>query len=190
MTKTKPEKLQVLKEAQKFSLRNVNLDKFKVVPYYPNIAVSEDNEYIFINPQRSTSIGVKTPAVNRLKNGHLCSLQVCCGYRIDLNGKRHPIVHNFGKLVLWANGIFEPDDLQVEVDHIDRDPTNNHLSNLRWADRFMNTKNRDFSHLIKKHEQMAKEKGFATWGEYMRYFRDNKKKLTESNNESVNTDNI
>lgn len=179
MTKTKPEKLQVFKEAQQIVLHNVNLDKFKVVPYYPNIAVSEDNEYIFINPQRSTSVGVKTPSANRLKNGHLCSLQVCCGYRTDSNGKRHPIVHNFGKLVLWANGIFEPDDLQVEVDHIDRDPTNNHLSNLRWVDRFTNAKNRNFTNLIEKHAQMAKEKGFDTWGEYMRHFRAQKKKLSE-----------
>jgi len=30
-----------------------------------------------------------------------------------------------------------------EVDHIDRNRTNNHVSNLRWADRSMNTRNKD-----------------------------------------------
>ena len=29
-----------------------------------------------------------------------------------------------------------------EVDHIDRDPTNNHVSNLRWADRSINNRNK------------------------------------------------
>ena len=179
MAKAKQETLLALKEAQKLALRNVNLDKFKVVPYYPNIAVSEDNEYIFINPQRTRSIGVKKPASNRLKNGHLCSLQVCCGYRTDENGKKHPIVHNFGKLVLWANGIFEPDDVQVEVDHIDRDPTNNHLTNLRWADRHANVKNRDFTYLNFRHQEMAKEKGYERWTDYMRSFK-NKNTSTEA----------
>ena len=177
MAKAKPETLLVFKEAQKLALRNVNLDKFKIVPYYPNIAVSEDNEYIFINPQRSSSVGVKKPASNRLKNGHLCSLQVCVGYRKDAAGKQHPIVHNFGKLVLWANGIFEPDDVQIEVDHIDRNPANNHLTNLRWASRCANVKNRDFTNIISRHEEMAKEKGYESWTAYMREFKAQKKKL-------------
>jgi hypothetical protein len=60
---------------------------------------------------------------------------LCCNLRE--NGKRkHFSIHRLVALVYIPN----PDNLP-EVDHIDGDHTNNHVSNLRWCSRSQNNQN-------------------------------------------------
>lgn len=59
-------------------------------------------------------------------------------YVITLLGKEY----RCHQLVLLLNGIY-PAEGQNEVDHIDRNPGNNLISNLRWTNRSGNIKNRN-----------------------------------------------
>jgi len=64
-----------------------------------------------------------------------------CGYKIlalrNPDGVKNQLVHR----LLAIQFIENPNNLP-EIDHIDRDKTNNNLSNLRWADDFVNSQNR------------------------------------------------
>ena len=51
-----------------------------------------------------------------------------------------------------------------EVDHIDRDPTNNHFSNLRWCDRSTNTMNREiFKNNKSGFKNISQRKDSGSW---------------------------
>lgn len=58
-------------------------------------------------------------------------------YRVEILGT----IYRCHRLVLILNGIYPPKGCN-EVDHIDRDPSNNALSNLRWSSRSLNCKNK------------------------------------------------
>lgn len=72
-------------------------------------------------------------------------LQVCvCVYRHNAYSK----VFNVGRLVLDAYNVEQTKDedgvLRTEVDHVDNDPFNNNLDNLRWSTRKENLANRKY----------------------------------------------
>ena len=58
-------------------------------------------------------------------------------YKVVVLGVEYPC----HQLVLWLSGI-EPTEGFTEVDHIDRNPSNNLVSNLRWTNRSGNIRNR------------------------------------------------
>jgi hypothetical protein len=58
-------------------------------------------------------------------------------YRVTVCGLAYRATH----VVLLLNGVYPPLGC-TEVDHIDRDPCNNRLSNLRWTNRSRNLSNR------------------------------------------------
>ena len=70
------------------------------------------------------------------------------GYYGFIFGKKHMLLHR----MLAEAFIPNPENLP-EVDHIDRNRTNNSLSNLRWADRVEQNNNRDLSNMIKKYSK-------------------------------------
>jgi hypothetical protein len=86
--------------------------------------------------------------------------EICCEYPHEvrnastqqvLKPRRHPngyVAYNFGHMdrvlhhrLIASQWIPNPDNLQ-EVDHIDRDPANNHIENLRWITRSSNNRNK------------------------------------------------
>lgn len=77
------------------------------------------------------------------KKGHLLSSQVCVWRS---NGGKSSKVVNLGRLVLDAFDIEQTYDdegvLRTEVYHVNHDPSDNRLDNLRWATRKENIANR------------------------------------------------
>ena len=60
--------------------------------------------------------------------------------RVGLSHNTYCVVRNVSRLV--AQAFIPPVEGRLTVDHIDIDTTNNHASNLRWADRKMQNENR------------------------------------------------
>ena len=50
----------------------------------------------------------------------------------------HKYIHR-----LVGETYLKPDETRPEIDHIDRNPRNNHISNLRWANKSENALNRN-----------------------------------------------
>ena len=72
-----------------------------------------------------------------------------------------------------------------EVDHIDRDPTNNHYSNLRWCDRSINCQNRNiFKNNICRIKNIRYHKSKNNW-EYRKEIRGNKFTFAHKNKNIV-----
>ena len=102
----------------------------------------------FSNYEVSTEGQVRNVKTNRIlknnKNPH-------GRYQILLCGNGKPITCRTHRLVALA---FIPNiEGKPEVDHIDRNPLNNNVSNLRWAARSENLYNRDYYHKGTKESQ-------------------------------------
>ena len=95
------------------------------------------------------------------KKGYLLQCQVCVWRS---NGGTSSKVVNLGRLVLDAYDIEQTYDdegvLRTETEHINRDPSDNRLENLRWATRKENIANRRKNNPIwlKNPEVIAKRK--------------------------------
>ena len=124
----------------------INGEQFKKCKEYPKFYVSKSGKYVtVINGHISD---VKLGSKNYNKNGYPLQVQVGLGTTyISENGKRSHGNINLGKLVLltWVGPSKKTDAAGKErntVDHIDRNPFNNDLSNLRWASVSENLKNK------------------------------------------------
>jgi hypothetical protein len=74
----------------------------------------------------------------KAKAGARAGTRYTDGYwKVACRGKFFPVAH----IVLILSGVY-PESHQTEADHIDRDKENNDVTNLRWADRFIQNNNR------------------------------------------------
>lgn len=94
--------------------------------------------HLALDPSSPSGLIWIKPTSRKVKAGMVAGYDNGTGYyKIQLNGKRYRASH----LVLRLNGIF-PGEGHTEVDHIDRNPWNNSVSNLRWTNRSGNLSNR------------------------------------------------
>lgn len=97
-------------------------------------------QYIELDPSSPSGIRWLAKSINKSNSnpGKPAGCKNKQGYfRLELLGKNYPC----HRLVLIMNGIL-PQFGCTEVDHIDRNPSNNSLSNLRWVSRSLNNKNK------------------------------------------------
>ena len=148
-----------------------NIDKTRLIKPYETIKKEKVDETIVIeyNPdfiEANTEIwkdifgyGGKYQVSNygnvkSLSYGKYYKLMKCGttdgGYKnvkLTLNGFKHYKIHRLVALH-FIKGMT---DIKKEVDHIDRNPTNNHYKNLKWASRTENNNNKDIVEYAKKY---------------------------------------
>ena len=93
-------------------------------------------EYFELDPSLPSGLRWRKKRLNIVVGQAAGCLNQSGYYVVKLFGKRY----GCHRLVLILNGHLPPDS-KSEVDHIDRNTTNNLLSNLRWVSRGQNTAN-------------------------------------------------
>ena len=108
----------------------------------PNIFVSKNGQCVRRGTRRVNQ-GTKT--YNRYN--YPIAVLINAGTYTTKQGSSAAKAVNIGRLVLdaWCPN---PDSKNLQCDHIDRNPFNNTLSNLRWVTKEENMKNRDLSKLV------------------------------------------
>ena len=107
------------------------------IPGYPGYEVS-DHGHVRRNGR------VKKP---RSDNGY---------FRVDLS--RNDIQKSYYIHRLVAIAFLPPIEGKDTVDHIDRNPLNNHVSNLRWASRHDQNMNREYPLGVSGHRHIHKQR--------------------------------
>lgn len=110
----------------------------------PAIAIL--NEYFDLDPSLSSGLKWSTKEVNKFNAnaGKPAGWKDSHGYyKVQLLGK----TYGCHRLILLMNGVSPPQGCN-EVDHLDRDPSNNLLSNLRWVSHSTNISNRHYKNSI------------------------------------------
>lgn len=113
-------------------------EEFKAIEGFENYGVSNYGRVMRLTPAYNTSPGqIKTPQRNK-KTGY-CHVKVSGSL-----GKRSMSLHR-----LVAEAFLPNPNGYKEIDHIDRDKTNNHIDNLRWCTRGENLENMEPPRTIK-----------------------------------------
>lgn len=97
------------------------------------------HEFFRVSSSSITGIEWKVSPNKGIEPGHPAGTKTSKGYyETKLKGKRYKC----HKLVLLLSGVFPYGENSV-IDHIDRDRSNNKLSNLRWVTKSQNQFNRE-----------------------------------------------
>ena len=145
---------------------NINGVDFKQCPNHPRFFVSKEGSYF--TKVKGVFGPIKEGIKNYNKHGYPLQAMVCTGENyITKNGKKAVRVVNLGKLVLltWVGEdktVDERGEPRNEVDHINRDPFDNRLDNLRWVSRTENQHNRKFTTPSWCHTPEARQKAVET----------------------------
>lgn len=166
--------------------------EFKNCSRFPKFFVSKDGRYIIVKSKNGKLdvSEIKEGTRNYNKEGYPVQVMVSTGERYKTKKGTFAVrVINLGRLVLltWVGESKETDPEgreRCEVDHINRNPFDNRLENLRWVSREENCANKKkinpvWCHTeeqVKYRNELAKQKGFANWGTYIRWCRSQKKK--------------
>lgn len=106
---------------------------------YPKIYIAKNGSYIIPESKNPEKIRTGTKMFN--SKGYPLCVELCTTipYQIDDKIIAKRVVVNIGRIVLevWKNEF----DENLEVDHIDRNPFNNNIENLRLVTKLENMKN-------------------------------------------------
>ena len=113
--------------------KNIIIEELKIIKDYPNYSISNLGYVINNRTKRKLK-----NLIQKYKSGYQC-------YRVNLYNGGKPKNAKIHKL-LGEYFITNPKpDIYNEIDHINRNPLDNDLSNLRWCNRSINTQNTNVS---------------------------------------------
>lgn len=122
----------------KITLNNI---EYRQTTTCPRIYIAQDGSYIIPESNKPDLIRRGSNLYNKKKYPLQTAICTTVKYNIDNKVISKSVVKNVGRLVLdaWKNEI----DESLEVDHIDRNPFNNNVDNLRLVTRTENLRNRN-----------------------------------------------